>query len=397
MRCFLKERDMSQKKQLVIFASAANHYQFYVNMIKHLGPRFDQVLLIGYDYVLETIFLKGEYNVKTWVRKRGDNFLKVLAELKKTFAPHTVIIFDEIYEPLRSLAAAFMVLNLKIKIYLVVHNVNKWLMAPTKSLSRYWPVILLRKFVIRYVSGIIVISPNLKDYIQNLALYPKEVFVLPFSVYSAENAVKTKEDGNGLIVAVPGNVQPSRRNYEEVFNAFESIWNSGRRDLVLKIVGNTRDDEYGNNIIQRIQSIRAKYGENVIRTWDQRLSSQDFIGEIVSSDVILSNINVYFTGETDGNAEVYGFSKESGASYLMLTYAKPGIVPHVFNDMPVLATQTLKYRDADHLKSIILDILDNRIDIMTLKRNSRLSSEAFLKDAQAYFDGFLRVALNGMK
>jgi glycosyltransferase involved in cell wall biosynthesis len=388
---------MNQKKQLVIFASAANHYQFYIDMIKHLGPRFDQVLLIGYGYVLETISLKGEYNVKTRVRKRGDNFLKILSELKKTFSPHTVIIFDEIYESLRSLVIAFIVLNLKIKIYLVVHDVNKWFMVPTKFIFQRWPVFLARKFITCCVSGIIVVSPNLKGYMQKLSLYPKDVFVLPFSVYSGEYMVETGGGHNGLVVAVPGSVHQNRRDYDAVLNAFESIWDSGRKDLVLKIIGNTRDDEYGSHIARRIGSIKEKYGEDVIKTWDRRLSSQEFVGEILSSDIIVSNLSVYFTEERDGNAEVYGFSKESGTSYLMLTYAKPGIVPYNYIDMPVLATQTLKYRNADHLKAIILDILDNKIDIMTLKRNSRLSSEAFLKDAQAYFDGFMRAALNGMK
>ncbi len=386
-----------RKKHLVIFASAANHYQFYVDMIKHMGPRFDQVLLIGYAYVLETISLKEEYNVKIRVRKRGDNFLKILFELKKTLPPHTVIIFDEIYESLRSLVIAFIVLNLKIKIYLVIHDVNKWFMVPTKFIFQRWPIFWARKFITRCVSGIIVVSPNLKVYLQKLGLYPNDVFVLPFSVYPGDYMAETGGGHNGLIVAVPGGIHQNRRDYDPVLNAFESIWDSGRPGLVLKIVGNTRDDEYGSHIAQRIRSIKEKYGEDVIKTWDQRLSSQEFVEEILSSDIIVSNLSVYFTEERDGNAEVYGFSKESGTAYLMLTYAKPGIVPYNYIDMPVLATQTLKYRDADHLKSIILDILDNKIDIMTLKRNSRLSSEAFLKDVEIYFETFLGIALNDTK
>ena len=163
---------IEQKSRLIIFASARNHYQQYVDMVRMLSPNFDKTIIFGFTHVFKGFLInKEKYAVEIRERHKGDNFYKLLKEVNRTGTEKDVIIFDEPFERLRSLIVAFFCLGLKAKKYMIIHDVNKWFTLPLLMNKKYLFEIFARKVVVQKLDGIIVLTPELRDFIKNCCFY----------------------------------------------------------------------------------------------------------------------------------------------------------------------------------------------------------------------------------
>ena len=72
------------------------------------------------------------------------------------------------------------------------------------------------------------------------------------------------------MITIPGNVDSVRRHYNEVLDVFENIWKTGRRDIMLNLLG-SKKSEKDKFIFDRLYQIKDKYGDDVIRFWKSSL------------------------------------------------------------------------------------------------------------------------------
>ena len=108
-------------------------------------------------------------------------------------------------------------------------------------------------------------------------------------------------------------------------------------------------------------------------------------------------MNVYYKDPKHGDVEIYGLTKESGATFLMLKYAIPGIAPREFNFTKSLQGQILRYDGAGGLLSLLNKILSGEIDLKEIKEKSLQNRKIFFDDVKACVDDFLRFVKNDLR
>ena len=83
--------------------------------------------------------------------------------------------------------------------------------------------------------------------------------------------------------------------------------------------------------------------------------------------------------EKQGYNEYYGKTKESGISYLLYKYSKPGIIPNWQITLNNLDNQLIKYSNQTDLKNILIKINRNQINTLKLIKNAELNKFRFNK------------------
>jgi len=166
-----------------------------------------------------------------------------------------------------------------------------------------------------------------------------------------------------------GSITSVRRDYKGLFDAFEKLFDSGRRDITLTLLGAPVDRE-GFQLIERCRKLIKKGLD--INFYTEYVPEEVLNQKISSADIIIgpNDVNQYGTGTF-------------GAIVKAMQFAKPGIYPANSLHYEELISSSIFYNKIEELPSIIENLLNDPENFKELSKNAALNSQKFSFEAVA--------------
>lgn len=334
-----------QNKTVAIYISNSNHYSLLNVILDCLQLYQCQTLLFLPEEMRKHFKTRSNHQV-TIIHNTRFTSKKVLKQLNSA----DFIIIDQLYSFRELISFAFF--HIKKPNLLIVHDCNSWF-------NPQRPISLINKIknrltihIKKKVNYFAVAGENMQMHLQN-SLNINNSIVIPFRYADFNRSVDLPQQAyqanTKLIIAVPGMIS-QRRRYKELLEAVTTKKLKGKIQLVL--LGKPKG-EYGAHMLQLIKE-KIEKGHQ-IKYWTAFIPDQVFNEEIKKAHILFSDFNpVYHTD--NGQVEIYGITKETGISLLMLNKAKPGLLPSTFKQMASIENQTLHYSSLDHLAEILYDL-----------------------------------------
>jgi glycosyltransferase involved in cell wall biosynthesis len=231
-----------------------------------------------------------------------------------------------------------------------------------KLLHHNYTRLLLQRCLPRY-KGIIVHTDEARQFAAKHN-YDKPMIQLPFSLY--KGGVQATEVAQDKVVkfVVTGSIKASCRDHLGLLDCFETIWDSGRKDLSLTILSKAKGPD-GLKVLARLKALEAKgYDVTYYADW---IPEQAFLDEANEADFFISplNLSYYSSGElTSGIVEV-------------IRQGKPGIYPSGYLPDPVIESSSLFYDDFNDLAKTLISLLDDKSQITEYAQNAVKNSEKY--------------------
>ncbi|MEP1094943.1 MAG: hypothetical protein ABJG78_07515 [Cyclobacteriaceae bacterium] len=336
--------------RIAVYLCEPNHYSFLNQILIGVPKSWEVDLYTSAFYRDNNQFAHG-------VNFKDDSLFSLLRRAKT----YDSIVIDELMDK-RMFLLVFFAFHAP-KVNLVIHNLVSWFQPSYDTSIRNIMVSVYRKIVSKHFRNYIVVGTQLKEWAEKTA--PGRHFkFIPFGLNSRGKfgkSVTSMASIRKLNVVVPGMVS-KRRKYENIIKLISE------KDFVEKVhftlLGRPSDD-YGEAIVAQLE-----HKKNVT-TFNSFISVEEFQERVKNCDFILSDFDEFFVTRF-GQDEIYGLTKETGISFLMLAYCKPGIVPTHYKGMKEMQSQMLHFEDYQSLKRILLRIVSEE----TVRTN--LEKEAFL-------------------
>ncbi len=353
-------------RKVILIGLVQNHHSMYNYIINNVLVDFDSILLITKSTISKNIMANNS-SVKLIINDsvREDFVIKKNLNL---FQTNTLVIIDEYYGLFYRLS------NIQLNnVIMIIHNFNKWFsfIPPFKNFKLFIDH-FFRFNILKKVDSYIAISPLVKSKIKKVS--SKNVHFLPFE-FSNKNVKKSRED-NLIKIVIPGMVDSKRRDYNSLLNSIFDFLKQNNKCKIRFIFLGRIIKENESLIFEKIININNKYCD-IIEFYEEYISSEKFNEKIISCDYILSNLKSKI--EKQGYNEYYGKTKESGISYLLYKYSKPGIIPNWQITLNDLDNQLIKYSNKTDLKNILIKINKNQINTLKLIKNAELNKFRFNK------------------
>jgi hypothetical protein len=277
----------------------------------------------------------------------------------------------------------------KSKMILTIHVVNHWLKAKysfnIKNIFRTVDTnasILLRRFVLKKFNAINVIYSPIKKYIKEQTKYNKPVFTLPFNFFDKNKKIESVFKDDKIHFVIPGLIEEYRRDYHTTLDIFEKLFEKYNERISLNLLGEPVGIP-GKKIIEKCKKLKNK-GYNIIFS-EEFIPEKEYDKNLSKSDIIFSPLNVT-TKRATGIKEVYGKTEGSALPFEAIQYCKPLIIPEEFEVTNELKSSTLKYKTQTELEELLLELIENKEEILRLKQEAYKNSQYFsLEVLQNYF------------
>lgn len=159
---------------------------------------------------------------------------------------------------------------------------------------------------------------------------------------------------NSITVTIPGMIDSTRRDYDEVLEALNNLPKEriGRIELILlgKPVG-----DYGATVIERAKRLRSDGMD--LEYYKDWIPTDTFAEKLNTTDLLVSPL--HRQRPIDGFIEQYGRSKGTGVISDAISYATPLLLPSWFEVPKRTKSGIHTYRDSTDLRSIIIDLIEN--------------------------------------
>ncbi len=317
----------------------------------------------------------GNINVK-WHTPINDN-----PKVVKNFLVKQKLLLESmdlvLFNTLESKFKFFVKFKLSTKVALRIHNAYTFL-DPLGNVE--WPtnIFSLYKFIsyifreeilkqrtywaARFLSEVNYVmfpNTNISKYVYGNILNAVEYRLLspiPMAYPKNVNTRPKYQSNKALTVVIPGSVDPKRRNYSEIYEAFQILKTRSEKKIKLIFLG--RSNLYVANKVRRsFNRICSEKLEVVF--FDKRIPMVEYEKYMYLSDVMLNPIKI----ETNYHVfkEIYGKTKISGAVTDIVRYGKPLILPQAYNIDMDLNNCCLTYTNIDELVCTILKLTNNKI------------------------------------
>lgn len=209
---------------------------------------------------------------------------------------------------------------------------------------------------------------------------------IPLKIF-IENDTAFADYKDVLNVTIIGAIDNRRRQYEETIEAITSLFKSENPPAIhLTILGKCTS-VYGSEVVGKLKSI--SHPKFKLSTFDKQVPETEFIECIKHTHLIISPITNNAT--TDIFKEVYGKTKTTGSILDFMKFGKVTLVPSYYSPPKELAQYIIQYSNSEKLKSIILDLVnDKKINNLNLKAlefvKSNYSKEVVLKHTESVFN-----------
>ena len=178
-----------------------------------------------------------------------------------------------------------------------------------------------KQVIHRYVKASRVFFPMMVQHMKSLMPTSEPVYIPP-RFFDTDNELFSS---NKFRIAVPGSLDPNRRDYhllEEFFSEFLSGGQYGKQ-IELIILGNA-SGMYGRNIIKNLRKLESS--SFALVSFDHYLKQSDYELYLRQSDLIWSPIHLETKGIRN-TPEKYGHTTATGLTGDLLIAARPAMVP----------------------------------------------------------------------
>ena len=222
-----------------------------------------------------------------------------------------------------------------------VHNLNDALLSPDAPAQ-------VRRFYER-ADGYAVIYRFLAERMQELGYNQKPILVFP-QIYLPRKAAP--RDPKRIRFVVSGSVDPGRKNYEQLLEAFELIQDLHPR-MTLELAGKAHG-EYADRIRGKFLAMAGKTGLEFIshsdfmpfEAFEKSMDEADFMIAPVVAETMVQGIR-----------EVYGQTKISGVQGDMIKFACPAVVVDTIRMSDDLISSVLFYSTAEEMAARIRECM----------------------------------------
>lgn len=332
---------------LIVLSEDKNHITYY-NGLLEMFSEFNIEF-----YTTQAIYggIIKKSNTKFFIKTNKNTVRNFLRGEEGRISNSDIVILEQPYTNL--LVLLEFIIKIKKPIFLTLHNINTWIF-PTQIFDlKHWFFSSIRGLFVKNASGIIVVSPNLKRYVEELTSDKKRVFFFPFSNFKLKNSVlKTNTEGP-INIIIPGMVDSKRRNYDLVLDAFKNHLLNGNNKLKLILLGKLGDDDSSIRIRVKSEDINSEFPDSV-KFYSQFIPTKDFDQILESGDFLLSNLKTFYNHSR--TPEIYGLTKETGISYAMIENELPCISPCDFVPINYCYNQLIQYRDIKELELVFSKI-----------------------------------------
>ncbi|QCS42016.1 glycosyltransferase [Natrinema versiforme] len=180
-----------------------------------------------------------------------------------------------------------------------------------------------------------------------------------------------------ITITVPGLIDESRREYETILRALESLSNIGMNDIEFVLLGQPVGD-YGESIIRRAKKFEGPRMKVVsFHNW---IPEKEFSHYIEKSNLLISPLRR--TRKSDGFVEHYGQSKGSGAISDAIRNATPLLLPEWYEVPDRLMPGINTFKSDNDLSRIVSKFIkDNKIR-QNLKEGAKEAASEYTRTKQ---------------
>ena len=316
-------------------------------------------------------FFKGNQDDYVWVLQQdGETLLSFLKRIERHCSNRIDLLFVNTFYVLPHRQIYYYFFRPQCKTVHMVGRVEclfgKWKPIDISSLRSFIFSIaynisqIIRKRTLPMFDGIWVENRDAYNYAIS-AGYKKKIACLSFHHSSSKPQF---HEYNGKIKFITiGSVTSVRRDYKGLLDAFEKLFDLGRKNITLTLLGAPVDRD-GFKIIDRCRELIDKGLD--IHYYTKYVPEDVLNQKILSADIIVNpnDVNQYDTGTF-------------GAIVKAMQFAKPGIYPINSLRYEELISSSLFYNSIKELPGMIEDLLSNPDKIKELSRKAGVNSEKF--------------------
>ena len=322
-------------------------------------------------------FFKGNQDDYVWVLQQdGETLLSFLKRIERHCSNRIDLLFVNTFYVLPHRQIYYYFFRPQCKTVHMVGRVEclfgKWKPIDISSLRSFIFSIaynisqIIRKRTLPMFDGIWVENRDAYNYAIS-AGYKKKIACLPFQGYTG--VVQSHEYSDKLKFITIGTLNNFCRDYHGLLDAFEKLFDSGRKNFTLTLLG-APFNRKGFQIIDRCRKLIEK-GLDII-FYTKYVPEEVMNEKIASADIIINPnyISMYGTGTF-------------GAIMKAMQFAKPGIYPVNSLHHEDLVSSSLFYNKIEELPGIIENLLSNPENLKKLSQNAIINSEKFSLDRVA--------------
>lgn len=239
----------------------------------------------------------------------------------------------------------------RVRIYLMLHNINKWFTLQYGSTLRRVLTFAASSLLTSRISEFIVASDSLKRYGEHLSKSAKPFRVVPFIPDVSNRQINV--DHSMKLIVIPGNVEERRRDYITVFDACSRLAAEGK-GFQLVLLCRLQIDRMSDQLRRALQAFASAHPAHLV-TFSDFVDEDEFKAYIAAAACLIANIRPFFRGEYL-TTEVYGLSKETGIRAWADAYDKVCMTPHELQPGSVPQNYR-RYGNAEELHRLLCDVL----------------------------------------
>ncbi len=240
-------------------------------------------------------------------------------------------------------------------------NIKAFMLSVLNNISQF-----IRKRTLPRFDGMWVENKDAYNYAISVG-YKRKIACSPLLFYTGK--IQRHEYSDKLKCITIGTLNDHRRDYNGLLDVFEKLFDSGRKDITLTLLGSPVDRK-GFQIIDRCRKLIEK-GLDI--NFYTEYVPEEIVNKKISSADIIINPN-YVT--------MYGVGT-FGAIMKAMQFAKPGIYPVNSLHHEDLISSSLFYNKIEELPGIIENLLNNPDILKRLSKNAIVNSEKFSLDKVA--------------
>jgi hypothetical protein len=260
------------------------------------------------------------------------------------------------------------------RFYLTIHDVNSMFASKPSLDLRKQMHHIGKKWLIRSVSAYVMLSRNASNYLRSIALPDKQIYYLPAALFEKKNSGNDIDLSLSTInIAVPGTVDPRRRDYRQVLELARLI-SEKKLPITITICGGMSKSDHPN---LSAELLHASDQYPLLHIYDEPfVSVSDLEQTLRNAHFIWLPSKVYFK-DSMGEKETYGISKNSGVVNDAIRIGTPMILPEGFSIEEGQETSVFRYQNASEILSFLNGITMDPDKYHSLIENAQSFSREF--------------------
>jgi len=176
----------------------------------------------------------------------------------------------------------------------------------------------------------------------------EKIHVMPFALCTNKHPQHSNK--NKIVIVYPGTVSIKRKKYNTFFKLAQK-----NKNMEFVLLGQLKEGDGKEEILAKI----AEYQINNIKIYFDFVPSEEFERQMNRASLLFSDFPVEI--EFGKTTEIYGKTKDSGISYLMLRYGVPALTNEEFTNIPKLGECTIGFSNSEDANTKLIRILDPSI------------------------------------